>query len=156
MMNPDAIDLKILRELIADAKKAYTQIAKDLGISNTLVHQRVARMKEAGIIDKIEVKLNPKKLGFETFAYMGIVLKDTSRSSDIVKKLEQFPEIVECSYVSGHYSFLLKVVVRNNEHLRDLFERLDSLNDIQQTETMISFGFEFQKNIPIDLLDTKD
>src|SRR5699024_1478285 len=136
--------------------KAYTQIAKDLGISNTLVQQRVAKMKEAGIINKVEVKLNPKKLGFETFAYMGIVLKDTSRSSDIVRKLEQFPEIVECSYVSGHYFLLLKVVVRNNEHLRDLFERLDSLNDIQQTETMISFGFEFQKNIPIDLLDTED
>jgi hypothetical protein len=34
-----------------------------------------------------------------------------------------------------------------------VFEQLDALNDIQQTETMISFGYEFQKNIPIELLD---
>lgn len=149
----DEIDLKILNELIVDAKKAYTQIAKDLGISNTLVHQRIAKMREAGIIDKIEVKLNPKVLGFDTFAYMGIVLKDTSKSAEIVEKLMDIPEIIECSYVTGNYSFLLKLVVRNNKHLRDVFERLDSLNEIQQTETMISFGFEFQKNIPIELLE---
>ena len=83
---------------------------------------------------------------------MGIILKDTSRSAEIVEKLKTIPEIIECSYVTGNYSFLLKVVVRNNEHLRDVFERLDNLNDIQQTETMISFGFEFQKNFPIELL----
>lgn len=153
MAKVDEVDLKILNELILDAKKAYTQIAKDLGISNTLVHQRIGKMREAGIIDKIEVKLNPKVLGFETFAYMGIVLKDTSRSARVVEELEKIPEIVECSYVTGNFSFLLKVVVRNNEHLRDLFERLDNLNEIQQTETMISFGLEFQKNIPIGLLD---
>lgn len=153
MAKVDEVDLKILNELIIDAKKAYTQIAKDLGISNTLVHQRIGKMREAGIIDKIEVKLNPKVLGFETFAYMGIVLKDTSRSAKVVEELEKIPEIVECSYVTGNFSFLLKVVVRNNEHLRDLFERLDNLNEIQQTETMISFGLEFQKNIPIELLD---
>ena len=156
MTKIDEIDLKILNELIVDAKKAYTQIAKDLGISNTLVHQRIAKMRESGVIDKIEVKLNPKVLGFETFAYMGIILKDTSRSAEIVEKLKTIPEIIECSYVTGNYSFLLKVVVRNNEHLRDVFERLDNLNDIQQTETMISFGFEFQKNIPIELLEVEN
>ena len=43
MTKIDEIDLKILNELIVDAKKAYTQIAKDLSISNTLVHQRIAK-----------------------------------------------------------------------------------------------------------------
>lgn len=149
----DDIDIKILNQLIQDAKKAYTQIAKDLGISNTLVHQRISKMKDAGIIDKMEVKLNPKVLGFETFAYMGIILKDTSKSKEIIEILKEIPEIIECSYVTGNYSFLLKVIVRNNDHLRDVFERLDNLKEIQQTETMISFGFEFEKNFPIDLLD---
>ncbi|GAA5220342.1 Lrp/AsnC family transcriptional regulator [Membranihabitans marinus] len=149
----DEIDIKILSQLILDAKKAYTQIAKDLGISNTLVHQRISKMKDAGVIDKMEVKLNPKVLGFETFAYMGIILKDTSKSKEIIEVLKEIPEIIECSYVTGNYSFLLKVIVRNNEHLRDVFERLDNLKEIQQTETMISFGFEFEKNFPIHLLD---
>lgn len=153
MVKLDDIDLKILNQLIDDAKKAYTQIAKDLGISNTLVHQRIAKMRDAGIIDKMEVKLNPKVLGFDTFAYMGIILKDTSRSMEVVAKLKEIPEIIECSYVTGNYSFLLKVMVRNNGHLRDVFERLDNLKEIQQTETMISFGFEFQKNFPIHLLE---
>lgn len=153
MAKIDEIDKKILNELIKDAKKAYTQIAKELEISNTLVHQRISKMRESGIIDKIEVKLNPKVLGFETFAYMGIILKDTSRSAEVVKILKEIPEIIECSYVTGSYSFLLKVVVRNNEHLRGVFERLDNMNEIQQTETMINFGFEFQKNIPIELLE---
>lgn len=149
----DDIDIKILNQLILDAKKAYTQIAKDLGISNTLVHQRISKMKDAGVIDKMEVKLNPKVLGFETFAYMGIILKDTSKSKEIIELLKDIPEIIECSYVTGNYSFLLKVIVRNNDHLRDVFERLDNLKEIQQTETMISFGFEFEKNFPIHLLE---
>jgi Lrp/AsnC family transcriptional regulator, regulator for asnA, asnC and gidA len=50
----DEIDTSIIRELTNDAEKPFIQIAKSLNISNSLVHQRVSRLKQSGVIEKTE------------------------------------------------------------------------------------------------------
>ena len=42
----DAYDKRILKSLAQDGKKPFSKIAADLGISNTMVHQRVLKLKE--------------------------------------------------------------------------------------------------------------
>lgn len=150
-MKLDIIDYKILKELQDDARKPFSRIASDLGVSNTQVHQRINKMKTLGVIEKFEVKLNASVLGYETIAFMGIILKDTSRTKNVVDYLEtRIEEIVECSYISGQYTLFVKIRVRNNHHLREVFEKLDSNSDILRTETFISFDLEFQKSMPLD------
>ena len=46
----DEFDTKILLQLEKDGRKPYSEIAKSVGISNTMVHQRVARLKKIGIL----------------------------------------------------------------------------------------------------------
>lgn len=40
----DIYDTKILRRLEEDGRMAFSAIAAELGISNTMVHQRVTKM----------------------------------------------------------------------------------------------------------------
>ena len=40
----DPIDIQILNLLSQDARKAYSAIAEELRVSNTMVHQRVNKM----------------------------------------------------------------------------------------------------------------
>ena len=50
MSQLDYTDKQILLALKADARKAFSKIADDLKISNSLVHQRIKKMKEDWIL----------------------------------------------------------------------------------------------------------
>ena len=45
----DEFDIKIIKELEKDGRMAYSAIATNLKISNTMVHQRINRLIEQGI-----------------------------------------------------------------------------------------------------------
>lgn len=146
----DEIDRNILEELQADAEKPYIQIAKSLNISNSLVHQRIARLKQSQIIETTQVNLSEKRLGYESSAFTGVILKEDPTSKNIIEALKKIPEIVECYYISGQYTLFLKIVAVNNEHLREiLYEKIDAIPGILRTETTINFGTVFKRNCPI-------
>ncbi|MEL6970559.1 MAG: AsnC family transcriptional regulator, partial [Bacteroidota bacterium] len=54
----DPIDHRILRELTQDARLPFTKLAQKLNVSNTLVHQRVRKLREAGILQQAVYLLN--------------------------------------------------------------------------------------------------
>jgi len=146
----DEIDRNILEELQTDAEKPYIQIAKSLNISNSLVHQRIARLKQSQIIETTQVNLSEKRLGYESSAFTGVILKEDPTSKNIIEALKKIPEIVECYYISGQYTLFLKIVAINNEHLREiLYEKIDAIPGILRTETTINFGTVFKRNCPV-------
>lgn len=145
----DAFDKKILRELEQNGKKAYSQIASDLGISNTMVHQRITRMKNIGVLEGITVLLNEKKLGYEWGAFTGLILKEDSNSDEIIQQLKKIPEVVECYYITGSYTLFIRVVAKSNEHMRKLlYEKIDHIKGIVKTESFIDFGCAFKRSVP--------
>jgi len=59
----DPFDTQILNLLSQDARMAFSAIADELKISNTMVHQRVNKMIKSGVIMGFEPGLDEKKLG---------------------------------------------------------------------------------------------
>lgn len=146
----DEIDRKILNELAVDAEKPYSQIAKSLDVSNTLIHQRIARMKQLGVIEQTEIKLNEKMLGFGSSAFTGIILKEVSNTARVMESLAKIPEVVECYFVSGAYNLFVKIIAKNNDHLMHvLYEKIDSIKGIVRTETLINFRTVIKRGCPI-------
>ena len=150
----DPIDLRILNELTVDARIPYIQLAKKLKVSNTLVHQRMKRLFEHGIIDKAKYLVDPWKLGFRTSAYTQIMLSDSKMLKKVETKLSKIKEIVECVNISGRYALMVKIFARNNRHLRDIiYENIHIIDGVEGTNTTISFETAFSRNVPLDLED---
>ncbi|MFC3811514.1 Lrp/AsnC family transcriptional regulator [Lacihabitans lacunae] len=150
-MQLDSFDIKILKELEKDGRKPYSEIAKKLEISNTMVHQRVNRMREGGLIKKMAIELDERKMGFEWSAFTGLVLKEDSNSESIIEELKKIPEVVECYYITGQYTLYIRIVARNNEHMRKvLYEKVDHIPGVLKTESLIDFGTAFKRNVPIE------
>ena len=59
----DYIDQQILLQIREDARKPFSQIAEELKISNSLVHQRIRKLKEQEVIQKAEFVVNEKRIG---------------------------------------------------------------------------------------------
>ncbi|KAF2341862.1 MULTISPECIES: Lrp/AsnC family transcriptional regulator [Flavobacterium] len=148
--NTDYLDREIIQKLSENARIPFSDLAKELNISNSLVHLRVKKLQEAGVINSFSVKLNPKELGFETITYTGIVTKEARFSYSIAEKLKEIPEVIECHWVSGKYALFIKIVAANNEELRKiLYEQVHQIEGVGSTDSFFSFGSAFEKNLPV-------
>ncbi len=148
----DYFDKQILMHLEEDGRKPFSAIAKELGISNTMVHQRIAKLKEMGVYKKVGLHLDEKALGFEWSAFTGIILSTESDSDIVIEKLKEIPEITECYYITGQYTLYLRIVARSSEHMREIiYDKIDSIEAVLKTESLIDFGYAFKRNVPIDL-----
>ncbi len=147
----DQTDKQILKWLQKDGRKAYSEIAKALDISNTMVHQRITKMKQAGYIQGIGLQLDERKMGYEWSAFTGIILKEDSDSETIIKALEAIPEVTECYYITGQYTLYIRIVARDSLHMRKvLYEKIDHIPGVLKTESLIDFGAAFKRGVPVD------
>lgn len=146
----DGIDKKILRFLMADARKPVLEIARKIGISGAAIHQRLRKLENSGLIVGSKFIINPKALGFMTMAYVGIYLDKAMSNPIAVKELEKIPEVLECHYTTGNWSILIKVLCRDNEHLMQVLNtHIQQIGGVSRTETFISLNQQIERQISI-------
>jgi Lrp/AsnC family transcriptional regulator for asnA, asnC and gidA len=144
----DEFDIQILKQLEIDGRMAYSAIAATLGISNTMVHQRISRLTEQGILTGIKPVLDEKKIGYDWGAFTGITLEKDHDSNRIIEELKKIPEVTECYYISGTYTLYLKIIAKNHEHMRQvLYEKIDNITGIAKTDSIMELGCAFKRNI---------
>jgi Lrp/AsnC family transcriptional regulator, regulator for asnA, asnC and gidA len=148
--NLDEFDLKILDIITQNARTPFKDVAKEVGISRAAVHQRVNRMIELEVITGSGYYINPNKVDFKTCSYIGIFLEKGGLFSEVVEKLQEIPEIVECHYTTGQYAIFVKVYAKDNEHLKNILSsRIQKIQGISSTETFISLEQSFKRTIPV-------
>lgn len=94
--------------------------------------------------------VNPKSLGYFTCTYVGITLERGSMYKDVVERIRQIPEIVECHFTTGPYTMLVKLYARDNEQLMDLLNgQLQCIPGVVATETLISLEQSIKREVPV-------
>ncbi|MDA6069875.1 Lrp/AsnC family transcriptional regulator [Flavobacterium sp. AC] len=146
----DEFDISIIKELEKDGRMAFSAIAANLKISNTMVHQRINRMIEQGVIGGIKPIIQEKKIGYDWASFTGITLNKDSDSDRIIEALKDIPEITECYYVTGSFTLYIKIVAKDHEHMRKiLYEKIDNIPGIAKTDSIIELGCAFKRNITL-------
>ena len=150
-VNIDAIDRKILQYLIKNARMPFLEIARECGISGAAIHQRVKKLDDQGVILGSRLEVDPKTLGFDVCAIIGIRVSDPTMNLDTVEALRRIPEIVECHFITGQYNILIKLYCVDNEHLmRTIFDHVLKISGISNTETFISLNEAFTRQVNVD------
>jgi Lrp/AsnC family transcriptional regulator for asnA, asnC and gidA len=67
----DQLDKQILSILMRNAKKAYTDIAKQLYVSGGTIHVRMKKLEDAGIVKGYNLVVDHSKLGYDISAFLG-------------------------------------------------------------------------------------
>lgn len=135
----DNLDRQILQHLLQNARLSYAEIAKQHQVSPATIHVRVEKMRQAGIITGAKLTVNPRKLGYDVCCFIGITLARAGDYPRALAQLQALPEVLEAHYTTGQYSIFIKVMVRSIDDLqRLLIERIQPIDEIQATETLIS------------------
>jgi len=146
----DELDHKILSLLAENARLPFLEIARECGVSGASIHQRVQRMTKAGVITGSKFTFNPKLLGFQTLAYIGVYLENNMAFNDVVSHLKSILEITQCHYTTGQYAVFVKVYAKNNEHLKHIIsDKIQSIKGVSRTETFISLEELFHRSLPM-------
>ena len=146
----DNTDLKILEILMQDAKRPYTEVAKKVNVSQGTVQVRMNKMEEAGILEKTTLRINYAKLGFDITAFIGIYLEKSALYDQVLAKLKNIPEITSIHYTTGNYSMFVKIHCRDTNHLKEvLHDKMQQVDGIERTETMISLEESLDRNIKL-------
>ena len=156
-MKLDELDKKILRLIAADARIPFLEVARDCGVSGAAIHQRIQKLNALGVLKGSQFIIDPEKLGYETCAYIGLNLKDPETFDEVLEKLKEIPEVVECHYTTGNFDMFIKIYAINNHHLLTIIhDKLQPLG-LARSETLISFHTALDRQLPIaDLLVGKE
>jgi len=118
-MKLDRIDRRILELMQTNGRMSNLELADAVGLSATPCSRRVKRLEESGIIDRHVTLLNQSKLGLKLTAIIGISMDrhTPERFENFEKQVGHFPEVIECSVVTGQSAdYLLKAVVPDMEY----------------------------------------
>jgi Lrp/AsnC family transcriptional regulator for asnA, asnC and gidA len=145
----DSLDEQILKLIASNARIPFLEVARACNVSGAAIHQRIQKLMNLGVLKGSEFILDPEKIGYETCAYIGLYLKNPEQIDEVVKSLEQVPEVVECHYTTGQYDMFIKIYARNNHHLLSIIhDKLQPLG-LARTETLISFHEAIHRQMPI-------
>ena len=134
----DEIDHQILDMLIDNTRIPFTDIAKKLLISAGTVHVRVKKMEDAGIIKGSSLTLDYNKLGYSFIAYVGVFLQNTSQTKFVLERLNAIPYITVAHITTGKFNIFCKLRAQNTQHAKDIIFKIDEIEGVYRTETMIS------------------
>jgi len=148
----DRLDRQILSIISKNARIPFKDVAETCGVSRAAIHQRVQRLIDMNVILGSGYHINPKILGYETCAYIGVTLERGSMYKDVVPEFAKIPEIVEVNFTTGPYTMMVKLYARNNEHLMELLNgTIQAIPGVTETETLIALRESLKREVPYTL-----
>lgn len=151
----DSTDIRIIEALIEDGRLAYSSLAEQIGSSNTLIHQRVRKLKEIGVLTKPVFLISPEHIGYDTCAFVLIIVREANQINDVIESLKRIPEVVSCVSIMGRYDLMARLYAVNNRHLQDIVhDKLQAIPEVESTNTMVAFEVSFERQVSIPDYET--
>jgi len=152
----DPIDLNLLGVLQDNARVSNAELARanDLAPSTTL--ERVRRLEERGVIRGYRATLDPRSLGLGVQAMVMVNLGHHQVVSieDFEAQIRAVPQVLACHHLTGRYDYLLHVVARDIDHLRELVtRRLAAIQGVDKQETFLVLSTpKADEGYPLELI----
>ena len=122
----DTLDHKILEILNADARAPYAQMARELGISQPTVADRIRRLETSGVVRGTMLLVDHASLGFTVGAFVRLRAK-TAHKQKLIETARTMPQVIEMYSVTGDDCMIVRVCARSVEELAEILQRLTTL-----------------------------
>jgi Lrp/AsnC family transcriptional regulator for asnA, asnC and gidA len=141
----DEIDCRILEILKRDARTRFTEVGRDLGISDATVHVRVKKMREEGIIKRYTVVVDDEALGRKVHGFVLINVKPGS-IEDVANQLSETANVSEVYEIHGPNDLIAKIGAGDLDEIRALMLRIREIPNVTTSELITIFKIWREKN----------
>ena len=134
MSSPDKIDEKIINILRTDSRKAFVEIAQEIGLSESAVRRRVKNLVDNGTIKKFTIEMGVSN---KTSAITLISVSpstDTSKVSERLKSLRGVDIVYE---ITGQYDIVAIVSAPTIAEINKCIDDVRRIDGVDDTNTVI-------------------
>src|SRR5215207_6162305 len=111
----DATDREILRVLQRNGRKSNTEIGRALGLTETTIRKRIARLVDEDLVNIVAVP-TPRAVGSTLSAIIGVSVELTELDR-VSQTLAKAPEVRYLGLSTGRYDIILEAFFSDSEHL---------------------------------------
>jgi DNA-binding Lrp family transcriptional regulator len=130
----DDKDARILRELSADSRLSYREIARRLKVSVATVKARIENLEKEGVIEGYTAILNPMKLGYDAIAAIEIIVSK-GKLLEVEQEIAKNPNVYAVYDITGTSDALVMVRFKRSEELSKFVKSALAMDYIERTVT---------------------
>lgn len=127
----DEKDRKIIEMLVRNARVAYSEIARAVGLSDVAVIKKVRRLERLGVIKRYTVVLDPGKLGYRSVSVTGIDV-EPDRLFDVLSHLREKEYVRFLAITSGDHSLLATIWASDGDELARIHDEISKLPGVKR------------------------
>ncbi len=153
----DAIDRKLLRELVADARVSQVVLAERVGLSPTACSRRLQQLERSGVLRGYSANIDAGKLGFMMTVLVRITLDRQSEEAlgAFEKAVARCPDVVSCDLMSGSDDYLVVVQARDMEDYERIHKQhLSRMPGVTRLHSSFSMRSIVKRTISPSTLDS--
>ena len=146
----DNTDIAILRVLQKNARATVREIAEEVNLSATPVHERIKKLEREGVIRQYTILIDHAKVNksLKVICYVSLKEHNKSIGTKFIKLINEWNEVLECHNISGNFDFMLKIAVQNmDEYYHFHVHKLSQSELIANVQSMFVMGTIKETNV---------
>ena len=132
--NTDEIDEKIIRILQADARRAFVDIANDIGLSESAVRRRVKNLVDRAIIKRFTIELGASD---KTSAITLISVASTADTSAVSTRMMELSGVKVVYEITGQYDIAAIIAAPAIVDINRCIDDIRKIDGVSDTDTVI-------------------
>ena len=149
-MTIDDIDREILISLQQEGRKTASQIANELNLTVPTITERIRKLQEGSVIKAFQAIIDPRSVGLDVTAIITVISSSSDKHKNVIEKVKETPEVVQCFSTTGMGSLMLWVATENSQTLEELLRNIQSWPNVTRTETQVILSaYKTRHQLPI-------
>jgi DNA-binding Lrp family transcriptional regulator len=132
--NTDEIDEKIIRILQADARRAFVDIANEIGLSESAVRRRVKNLVDRAIIKRFTIELGASD---KTSAITLISVASTADTSAVSTRMMELNGVKVVYEITGQYDIAAIIAAPAIVDINRCIDDIRKIDGVSDTDTVI-------------------
>ena len=134
MSSLDKIDEKIISILKTDSRKAFVEIAQEVGLSESAVRRRVKNLVDSGTIKKFTIEMGVSN---KTSAITLISVSPSTDTSKVSEKLKSLKGVDVVYEITGQYDIVAIVSAPTITEINKCIDDVRRIEGVDDTNTVI-------------------
>ncbi|MBJ2120616.1 Lrp/AsnC family transcriptional regulator [Arthrobacter sp. MSA 4-2] len=137
MSKLDALDLRLLLELVRDPRAQISELSETLGIARNTAQTRIRRLLRAGTLRASGRELDLEALGYDVVAF--VTIEVSHRELDgVIAALRKLSQVLEVHEISGRGDVWCRVAATDTHHLQSGLRSILRIKGVIRTETVLA------------------
>lgn len=143
----DVTDVALLRELQADARLSFRQLAGRVGLSPPATAERVRRLEASGVLQGYRAVVSPAAIGRSLEAFIRARPTDNTSAEALMTLLADTGAVRELHHLVGDDCFLLRAAMADIQELETFLTRITP-HGTSRTSIVLSSPVTFMPILP--------